>query len=142
MAQIIQTYADDPESWFKNAGVAPSEWSNQLAQTWLDNQPATTIKAQAAAVVTATEGASYLDGIKELMLSGFPVNLIAGERASEGWDTPIWANRHCNMRVNIRSVGHLMMAENPVSYDEAVMACVAQSERARQPLNLRLYDTH
>lgn len=130
VVQIIQSYADNPRGWFENAGVAPSTWSDQLAQSWLDNQPATTIKAQAAAVVAATEDASYLDGLKELMLSGFPVNLIAGERASTGWDTPLWANQYCHMRANIRGVGHLMMAENPVSYAAAVMACVEHSERA------------
>ena len=89
--------------------------------------------AQAAAVVEATEDASYLDGIKALMRSGFAVNLVAGARSSQGWDTPLWANQHCTMRVNIPDVGHLMMAESPGAYARAILACVRHCEAAKGP---------
>jgi len=107
--------------------VQLSEWSDHLALNWLDNQPPSTIKAQAAAVVAATREASYLNGLQSLMKSGFAVNLIASERASEGWDTLKWASQFCNMRVNIKNVGHLMMAEDPASYAKAVLACISHS---------------
>ena len=129
VAEIIAGYLQNPAKWFENSGVPSSDWSDKLAFNWLENQPPSTIKAQAAAVVAATREPSYLDGIKDLMKSGFPVNLVAGERASEGWDTPAWANQYCNMRINIKNVGHLMMAENPVSYARAVLACVFHSQQ-------------
>lgn len=128
VSEIIKDYIDDPAQWFENAGVERSEWSTRLAHDWLMNQPSSTIKAQARAVVEATRQSSYLSGLEEIMRSSFPINLIAGQRASEGWDTPNWANQHCNMRVNIKDVGHLMMAENPRSYANAVLACAKHSQ--------------
>lgn len=126
---ILQSYRDDPRGWFESAGVASSLWSEKLAKDWLENQPASTIKAQASAVVEATEAESYLRDLKALMETEFPVNLIAGARASANWNTPNWANQLCAMRINIRDVGHLMMAENPNTYAEAVIACVENCGR-------------
>ena len=125
---ILATYQADPVAWFKNAGVPSSPWSDALAVEWLENQPAATIKAQATAVVQATESAEYLQRLEQVFRSDLPVNLIAGARASAGWDTPVWANQYCAMRINMPGVGHLMMAEAPEAYAKAVLTCVRAVE--------------
>ena len=124
---IVNGYKSDPEAWFKSAGVAPSNWSTDLARSWLDNQPSTTIKAQAAAVVEATEPESYLQELQEVFDS-VPTGLIAGVLTSSGWDVPQWANEKCSIRINIAKVSHLMMAENVQTYADAVITCAKYAE--------------
>lgn len=125
---ILSGYRQDPAGWMASAGVPVSDWTLSLARSWLENQPAATIKAQATAVVEATKSKAYLGTIRKLMRSGLRVNLIAGARSAEGWDTPEWANRLCSMRINIAGVGHLMMAESPDKFAASILACTEQAE--------------
>jgi len=121
---IVADLMANPDDWIAGAGVPLNEWTSALARQWLANQPASTIKAQARAVVAATGKDAYLEGMRRLMASGMPVFLIAGARSSDGWDTPLWANQMCSMRINIPNAGHLMMAEDPHAFAKAVLACV------------------
>lgn len=123
VADIVAGYMADPDAWISAAGVPLTAWTSALARDWLAYQPASTIKAQAKAVVAATGDAAYLNGLRELMASEMPVHLIAGGRSAEGWDTPTWADRLCTMRINIAGLGHLMMAENPAAYARAIRTC-------------------
>ncbi|MCM2291732.1 alpha/beta hydrolase [Allorhizobium sp. BGMRC 0089] len=125
VVSIIKSYKDDPDAWIAAAGVPISPWTSALAKHWLSNQPASTIKAQAKAVVTATGRDDYLSGIRSLMSSSTPVYLIAGARSAGGWNVPDWANSACSMRVNIPNVGHLMMAEDPMLFAKSVLTCLA-----------------
>lgn len=102
-----------------------SPWTSTLAKQWLSNQPASTIKAQAKAVVLATGRDEYLASIRSLMASSMPVYLIAGARSAAGWDVPDWANTACTARINIPNSGHLMMAENPAMFAKSVLTCLA-----------------
>lgn len=125
--EIVGGYRRAPNEWIVGAGVPITEWTSRLATSWLFNQPASTIKAQAKAVVAATEKSSYLEQLSHLISSGLPVNLIAGSKSVEGWDVPDWLTRTCTMRINIADTGHLMMAENPAQFASAVQTCAAYS---------------
>lgn len=129
VAQIIAAYARDPDRWIAGAGVEINLFTSRLAREWLAHQPPSTIKAQAAAVVEATIRPEYLCSIEALMRSELPVNLIAGSKSAENWDTPAWANMLCNLRVNIPNVGHAMMAEDPNGFARAVLTCTNFSLR-------------
>lgn len=120
--EFLAVLRADPRAWIAEAGVAPSPWSTALATSWLHNQPALTIKAQAAAVVEATEDPAYLTTIRQLIDSGLRFNLLAGERSSAGWGVPTWVRRAATTDRTISGVGHLMMAEAPTRFAEAVLA--------------------
>lgn len=122
---LIEDYRADPDAWIADAGVPRNDWTSTLARAWLANQPAATIKAQARAVVAATGQQSYLADMRTLMRSAMPVHLIAGARSAAGWDVPDWANQLCDMRINIPATGHLMMAEDPAAFANAILACLA-----------------
>ncbi|CEP37211.1 MULTISPECIES: alpha/beta hydrolase [unclassified Halomonas] len=126
--EIVAGYRHAPSDWFASAGVPITEWTSRLATSWLSNQPATTIKAQAKAVVEATKPSTYLQTLSRLIDSGLAVSLIAGSRSPDGWDVPDWLTRTCTMRINIADTGHLMMAESPARFSSAVQTCVAYNK--------------
>ncbi|MGX5851541.1 alpha/beta fold hydrolase [Mesorhizobium sp. PL10] len=127
--RIFDGYRSDSVAWFAGMGVPSSPWSDQLSISWLDNQSAEAVRAQATAVVKATLQREYLPALERVFHSSLPVNLIAGERSSADWDTPMWANQCCATRINIPRVGHLMMAEDPEGYARAIIACVEHAQR-------------
>ncbi|SCB46382.1 alpha/beta fold hydrolase [Rhizobium multihospitium] len=125
VASIISGYEADPDAWLAGAGVEINGWTSSLGRSWLANQPPSTIKAQAKAVVAATGETAYLDAVRGILQSGIPVYLIAGRRSAEGWDVPDWANALCTARINIAETGHLMMAESPDAFASAVLTCLS-----------------
>ncbi|NTJ66061.1 alpha/beta hydrolase [Agrobacterium rhizogenes] len=125
VASIISGYEADPDAWIAGAGVQINEWTSSLARSWLANQPPSTIKAQAKAVVAATGEATYLEAARGILQSGISVYLIAGRRSAEGWDVPDWANALCTARINIADTGHLTMAESPDAFASAVLTCLS-----------------
>ncbi|MBY5819822.1 alpha/beta fold hydrolase [Rhizobium leguminosarum] len=125
VTEIINGYKADADAWIAAAGVPINPWTSALATRWLSNQPASTIKAQAKAVVAATSHDSYLAGIRNLIASSIPVYLIAGARSASGWNVPDWANEACTMRINIPDTGHLMMAEAPTLFAKSVLTCLS-----------------
>ena len=119
--QIVEGYRADPEAWMNAAVANPTELTSRFANDWRNNPPASTIQAQARAVVAATSHANYLRDIRQVMESEIPVHLIAGSRSAKGWDTPEWAARFCSTRINIAGTGHLMMLEDPTTFAKAVL---------------------
>lgn len=126
--KILEGYRRNPQAWIADAGVPINTWTAHLAEQWLANQPARTIHAQAAAVVSATRQRRYLDTFNSLLQSPLSVNLIAGSRSSSEWDVPAWVNDSCSLRINMPGTGHLMMAENPASFAAAVETCIEYAE--------------
>ncbi|MEH6631454.1 MAG: alpha/beta hydrolase [Halopseudomonas aestusnigri] len=121
----IAGYKADPDGWISSAGVELNDWTKTLARSWLDNQPATTIKAQARAVVEATGKPEYLEHVRQLMASHMPYHLIAGENSRQDWDIPIWAAESASSNQDIPGTGHLMMAESPEAFGEVILGnCV------------------
>lgn len=122
--ELLKGYRSNHQDWLKSSGVALSDWTSQLALSWLQNQSAFTVKEQARAVIEATKSSVYLEHLKDLFSSGLPNGLIAGARSAESWDVPNWANDLCSMRANIPNSGHLMMADCPVAYASVIVSMV------------------
>ncbi|MDH4247790.1 MAG: alpha/beta hydrolase [Deltaproteobacteria bacterium] len=123
---VIAGYMAYPEAWLAGAGVPLTEWTLSLARSWLNNQPASTIKMQARAVVAATQTPDYLETVRRLLKSGLPFHLISGERSRKEWDVPPWVVAQASSHCEIPATGHLMMAENPAAFGAAVMKNLPQ----------------
>lgn len=122
---IVDGYKADVAAWINRAGVPPTPWAIDLARTWLDHQPPSTLKAQARAVLAATGNPAYLGMVRRLLEAGPPVHLISGERSRDGWDVPQWASQMASSDTRIAATGHLMMLEAPQCFATAIMANLA-----------------
>ena len=118
--ETINDYRRDPFSWIAGAIAKPSPLAERLAVDWLYNQPASTIKAQARAVVAATNDKFYLESVRSIIEIGLPVHLVAGQRSSSDWAVPEWINSRCTTRLNLPDTGHLMMVEKPKMFANAL----------------------
>ncbi|MCZ4279200.1 alpha/beta hydrolase [Kiloniella laminariae] len=121
--KILTDYKADADNWLTGSGVEITDWTSALARAWLDNQPASTIQAEARAVVQATDDPEYLEIIKELMISDLPFGLIAGENSAAGWDVPKWVREMATQDIVIPDTGHLMMLQDPEAFAQAVLDC-------------------
>jgi pimeloyl-ACP methyl ester carboxylesterase len=133
VAAILDGYKADPGGWIAAAGVPVNSWTCALAGRWLANQPASTVLAQAKAVVTATGHESYLADFRRTA-STIPLYLIAGARSAGTWNVPSWANELCSMRINLAGCGHLMMAERPDLFANSILTCL---DRRNMPPHIR-----
>jgi pimeloyl-ACP methyl ester carboxylesterase len=109
----VDGFRADITAWIGRAGVAPTPFALRVAAEWLDNQPASTLRAQARAVVAATGEDGYLADVRSLLASGLPIHLVAGARSRSGWSVPEWLSRQAVTDTDIPDVGHLMMLEAP-----------------------------
>lgn len=121
---IIDLYRSDPEAWFEDMGVPINSWTEELAVNWIQNQPAATIQAQARAAVSATTTDIYLGFVRMLVKSDTPVHLIAGQRSESGWNVPDWVRKLATSDITIPDTGHMMMAEDPQAFADAVLGAV------------------
>ncbi len=119
---IIAGYRADPGAWIADADVTVTEWSRALAQEWLDNQPASTIRAQARAVVEATGAESYLSIVRSQLDRDLPVHLVSGEWSRANWDVPSWVAAGVRSETVIPGTGHLMMVQEPEAFGAAIRA--------------------
>lgn len=124
--EIIDGFKADPQAWISGSGVPASPWFEKLASSWLSNQPASTIKAQARAVVAATNDASYLRIVRELLESDIRFNLLAGERSAFSWGVPQWVRAAADNSQTLSGTGHLMMAEAPNRFAAAVQGMITE----------------
>lgn len=130
---ILDGYRADPASWLAGAGVTPTEWTMAVGRQWLDNQPASTLQAQAAAVVAATAGPGYLAMLRGLLEQGLPLHLIAGADARAGWHVPDWVLAAAASTTNIAASGHLMMLQAPEQFAATVLAVTDASSAQAAP---------
>lgn len=119
---IIAGYRADPAAWISAAGVPLTDWTRELAQSWLDHQSAHTVQTQAKAVVAATGQGEYLALWRRLLETGLPIHLMAGERSRPGWDVPDWVLSATSRVTVMPNAGHLMMAEDPAAFGAALSA--------------------
>ncbi len=124
---IIDLYRSNPDAWIQDAGVTLNDWTQALAVSWIENQPASTIQAQARAVVSATSTDIYLGLVRMLLKSDMPFHLICGERSRTGWNVPDWVRELATSDTTIANTGHLMMAENPQAFANAILGAILQS---------------
>ena len=120
MEEIIRGYRRDVESWISDAGVVPDDRTVGVGRMWLDYQPASTIRAQAKAVVEATSRPEYLDKVRALLGSDMPFHLMAGEHSRTGWDVPDWVAKAATTNTVLPGRGHLMMLEAPAAFGSAL----------------------
>jgi len=118
--QIIEGYKADAAAWIAGAGVEATPERLSIAKQWLDNQPATTIKAQATAVVNETGKGSYLERFNTLKANGTPIYLLAGESSYAEWDLPQSILNLSSSSSKAERCGHLMMLENPSLFAKLV----------------------
>lgn len=121
VASIVESYRGDIRGWISSAGVEPTAQALDMARTWIDHQPPSTIKAQAKAVVEATSTEAYLDKLRDLIQSGLPVHLIAGEKSRAAWDLPAWAEQMSSSMTTVKNRGHLMMLESPEEFANTIV---------------------
>ena len=121
---IVESYRADPDTWMESAVPVATELSTRLAREMLAVQPASTIQAQARAVVEATGQADYLEMMRRMFASELPCFLIAGERSIDGWDVPNWAIEMCSNQVVMSGLGHLMMVEAPGRFADEILGCL------------------
>ena len=119
---IVDGYKANVGGWISASNVAPTQWALDVAQHWLHNQPASTVRAQARAVVAATGGAEYLDLVRCLLDAGPPFHLIGGARSRAAWDVPDWVARIAASNSDIAATGHLMMLDAPERFAAAIMS--------------------
>jgi pimeloyl-ACP methyl ester carboxylesterase len=117
----VAGFRADVAAWIGRAGVPATPVAVETATAWLDNQPVSTLRAQARAVVEATGSDAYLDGVRELSASGMPIHLLAGSRSRSGWNVPAWLASAARTDRVIDGTGHLMMIEKPDDF--AAMVC-------------------
>lgn len=117
--ELLEGFRRDPAGWLAGAGVAAEPALVQIADSWLAQQPASTLRAMAQSVVVQTGPAQYLDKLREVFAQR-PVHLIAGARSHAGWDVPDWARRVAASQSLIPNTGHLMMLEAPGAFAQAL----------------------
>ncbi|MBL4836388.1 MAG: alpha/beta hydrolase [Kordiimonadaceae bacterium] len=119
---MLQEFKDDTTAWLARSGVEPTKWCLSIAEKWLDHQPASTLRAQARAVIETTSDPAYLEKVKALLASDTPFNLIAGERSREAWHVPGWVVDQANSNFDISAAGHFMMLDAPEVFGRVVRA--------------------
>ena len=119
---IVDGYKANVGGWISASNVVPTQWALDVAQRWLHNQPTSTVRAQARAVVAATGGAEYLDLVRCLLDAGPPFHLIGGARSRADWDVPDWVARIAASNSDIAATGHLMMLDAPERFAAAIMS--------------------
>ena len=117
---IVQAYKNDVAGWLQGAVDTPTSEQLLIAKEWLDNQPATTIKAQANAVVKETCMPDYLQRFNTLKSQGIAIHLLAGEKSLSGWDLPDNVLEMSQSMLTLKNCGHLMMLENPALFADSV----------------------
>lgn len=127
---ILDGYKADVTAWIDGAGVVPTPWAVDVARTWLSNQPASTLRAQARALVAATGNSAYLGMVRRLLDAGLPIHLIGGERSRHGWDVPQWVLKMARSNSDIAATGHLMMLEAPDRFAAAIAGNLAKLNAA------------
>ncbi|MHA6493472.1 alpha/beta fold hydrolase [Pseudomonas borbori] len=120
---LLDGLRDDPATWLAGAGVAASSWSLAVAERWLAQQPGSTVRAMAQAVVSETGAADYLPRLRRIF-ARHPVHLLAGERSREGWDVPPWAQEEAASQQLLAGCGHLMMLEDCQAFVGAISSAL------------------
>jgi len=118
----IDVYRSDVSAWLARSGVPSTPWTLTAAQSMLDNQPISTLRSQARAVVEATGAPSYLETVQRLLGSNRPIPLVAGARSRAAWNVPDWVVEGAASNMDIADTGHLMMLEKPEAFAQTLLA--------------------
>lgn len=120
--EMVDGYRADVPAWIAGAGVSGTPEAIRIATDWLDHQPATTLRAQASAVVKATSGNSgFLAQLRRQVKNGLQLHLIAGSRSRDNWHVPADIEASAESVTLVPDCGHLMMLESPARFVDAVL---------------------
>lgn len=123
--QIVDSYYADVAAWISEAGVQTNPDTVRIATSWLDHQPASTLKAQARAVVNATSDSSgFIESLRDRLAKGLVLHMISGSNSREDWNVPPDIEAAAKTVTLIRDSGHLMMLQSPSKFAEVVMGVV------------------
>lgn len=127
--RMIAGFRDDPAGWLAGSGIDADNAGLAVANQWLANQPATTVRAMAESVVEVTGAPEYLRAVRKVF-DRHTVHLVAGERSADGWDVPDWGKERAATFTVIPGTGHLMMLERTAEFATLVRDLVAEPESA------------
>lgn len=113
--QMLDGFRRDTKAWLARSGVAPEPRFLEVADRWLSQQPASTVRAMAKSVVEETGSSEYLPKLRGVFARS-RVHLVAGERSRPGWDVQDWAIREAVSFTVIPNTGHMMMLEDPSGF--------------------------
>jgi lipase len=117
---MLASWRADPAAWLASSGIAQASAPQlEIADYWLQQQPASTLRAMARAVIATTGAADYADRLRALF-ARHPVHLVAGERSRVGWDVPPWAEHAAASLTQLAGCGHLMMIEDTTRFAETL----------------------
>ncbi|RQR88763.1 MULTISPECIES: alpha/beta fold hydrolase [unclassified Burkholderia] len=120
---MLDGLRSDPSGWLRGAIDEPSPRQLDDARRWLAHQPASTLRAMGRSVVATTGEPGYLQLLAEVF-ERHPVRLVAGDRSRAGWHVPDWALARCAGFETIAGCGHLIPAERPAAFREALARCL------------------
>ncbi|WP_321802234.1 alpha/beta hydrolase [Burkholderia sp. BCC1988] len=120
---MLDGLRSDPSGWLRGAIDEPSPRQLDEARRWLAHQPASTLRAMGRSVVATTGEPGYLQLLSEVF-ERHPVWLVAGDRSRAGWHVPDWALARCAGFETIAGCGHLIPAERPAAFREALARCL------------------
>ncbi|WP_321924216.1 alpha/beta hydrolase [Burkholderia sp. BCC1998] len=120
---MLDGLRNDPSGWLRGAIDEPSPRQLDDARRWLAHQPGSTLRAMGRSVVATTGEPGYLQLLAEVF-ERHPVWLVAGDRSRAGWHVPDWALARCAGFETIAGCGHLIPAERPAAFREALARCL------------------
>jgi pimeloyl-ACP methyl ester carboxylesterase len=122
---MLDRFRNDRAAWLAQDGIAATPETLGAAAAALSQQPASTVRAMARAVVETTSPPRY-EALLRTVFSRTPVHLVAGERSRVGWDTPPWALEQAAGVTVMPAVGHLMTWENPSGFGALIAELLAE----------------
>lgn len=124
--KMVDRYRSDVAAWISDAGVTENSEAVRIATDWLDHQPASTLKAQARAVVEATcDDSEFIEQLRTRLLNGLELHLIAGANSRDSWHVPKDIEALARSVTLIHGAGHLMMLESPADFSGSVLNAIA-----------------
>jgi lipase len=113
----------DPAAWLAGAMVRPTPASVAIAERSLWT-PARTIQSMARSVIDITSRPDYLEQVGQVLDSGIPVHLVAGEHSRTGWDVPDFVlARAASFRIQ-PDAGHMLMWNDRRAFVDLVEAAL------------------
>ena len=117
--QMLDGFRRDLGAWLSRSGIAPEARFLELGTRWLQQQPASTVRAMAQSVVHETGSPDYMPKLRAVF-ARHKVHLMAGERSRAGWDVQNWALQAAASHTVMPKTGHMMMLEDPAGFASAI----------------------
>ncbi len=105
--------SNNPKKWLEESNISVTtehvDWANEI----LGYQTALSAQQVAKAVIKATSTDHYKNQLNNVINSGIPIHLMAGEYSKKGWDVPQSYLDKASSFTTVEKTGHMMMLEQP-----------------------------